>query len=219
MSGGYGEQPVIFYLANMRPFTTGIGQRTTTINERKRIKMDYLFVYSNGWYLKIDNVEKLLDYHEKMGGSQFEGALLMYLREGNPNKLPPEERIKRTGTKDYMYLQAAIIQAKKINGTILDGFRCLNIEIGFNQLHTLRKYGALYINKVGGHTFSLEYTQFYRRKELIFPDFTTSDIRIKQQPYGKHYYAYIGDMQVRGKDQIKWDTYDKAMEAALQLFN
>ncbi len=181
--------------------------------------MDYLFVYANGWHLKIDSIEKLIDYQQKIGDGRFEGALLMYMREGDPNSLLPEERIKRTGNKDYMYLQAAIIQAQKIDGTILDGFRCLNIEIGFNQLRILREHGAVYINKAGGHTFSLEYTQFCRRKELIFPDFTTSDIRIKKQPYGSHYYAYIGDMQVRGKGRLKWNTYDEAMETALHLFN
>lgn len=28
--------------------------------------IEYLFGYSQGWYLKIDTIEKLIDYHKKM---------------------------------------------------------------------------------------------------------------------------------------------------------
>ena len=76
------------------------------------------------------------------------------------------------------------------------------------------------INSVGGYyryyPTDKEYA-FVRRKELIFPDFKKDDIRIKQFPGGEHYYAYIGDMQVRDGNTLKWDSYQDAYEMALSL--
>lgn len=188
-------------------------------------KNEYLFVLAdNGWWLKIDNEEKLMDYHQKTGNGRFEGALSMYWRcEGNIdnilNGLSPKKRIEKMAEKDYKYLLAAYQLASKGNGSIIDGFLWLNIEIGTAQLRNIQKYGAVYINPAGGHTFCLEYSLFCRRKELIFPDFKEYDIRIKRYPYGNHYYAYIGDMQVRKGTDIKWNSHDAAYKCALSIIH
>lgn len=178
---------------------------------------DYLFVFDGGWWLKIDTIEKLADYHEKVGANKFEEAFRLYLQEEKPENMPLEERIKRANDRNLKYLQAAIMEAEKIGGSILDGFRCLNLEIGMSQMRHIREHGAVYINRGGGHTFSIEYTQFCRRKEPVFPDFKEKDIRIVKYPYGSHWYAYIGDMQVRNREDMKWNTYDAAKQAAMQL--
>lgn len=34
---------------------------------------------------------------------------------------------------------------------------------------------------------------------------------------GQHYYAYVGDMQVRDGDVLKWNTYDEASIRACAL--
>ena len=86
----------------------------------------------------------------------------------------------------------------------LMGFSMLRVEAGFSELKDLQKYGSVYINSAGGHTFGIEFTQFYRREELVFPNFTEDDIHIKQ--YGEkgiHWYAYIGDMQLHYGDKRK----------------
>lgn len=180
--------------------------------------MEYLFVYSDGGqWLKIESIEKLTDYHKKVDSNKFEGALRMYVDGVKIEELPLEERIKKMQERNYKYLQAAVIQAQKVEGTILDGFRCLNMEIGMNELRCIKENGAVYLNRAGGHTFALEYTQFCRRKELVFPDFKMSDIRIKQFQGGKHWYAFIGDMQVRNGKQLKWDTFHEAEQAANRI--
>lgn len=188
--------------------------------------MEYLFIfdeYSKGWWLKIDSVEKLADYHEKAGSGRYDRAMEMYLREGHPydilGKLSPEERIKKMQDKDFKRLQAAVMQAEKGDRTILDGFRCLNLEIGMGQMKTLEQYGAIYINCVGGYTFGLQYNQFCRRKNMVFPNFKESDIRIKRFEGGEHYYAYIGDMQVRDGNKLKWNSHDEAYSKALELIS
>lgn len=184
--------------------------------------MEYLFVYANGgWWLKLDSVEKLIDYHQKTDTGKYEESVLMYLHNGNPEEIMEnlsfEERIKIMNDRNFKLMQAAVIQAEKGNGTLLDGFRWLNIESGMRQLRTIQKYGAVFINPAGGQTFHLEYSQFCRRKELVFPDFKESDIRIKRYAEGKHYYAFIGDMQVRDGDELKWNTHEQAYQKALRL--
>ena len=52
---------------------------------------------------------------------------------------------------------------------------------------------------------------------MIFPTFCRSDIRAEQFKGGKHWYAYIGDMQVRNGDIMKWDTEEEARRAAEKL--
>lgn len=186
--------------------------------------MEYLFVYnesSKAWWLKIDSIDKLVDYHERTSDGRYDRALEMYLHEGHHyeilEKLSLAERIKKMKDKDFKRLQAAIMQAERGDKNILDGFRCLNLEIGMGQMRKLKQYGAIYINPVGGYNFQLQYTQYCRRKNLIFPNFEESDIRIRQFECGKHYYAYIGDVQVRDGNQLKWNTRDEAYKKALEL--
>lgn len=52
---------------------------------------------------------------------------------------------------------------------------------------------------------------------MIFPAFGRSDIRVERFKGGKHWYAYIGDMQVRNGDTMKWDTEEEARRAAKEL--
>lgn len=184
--------------------------------------MEYLFVYAdNGWWLKLDTIEGLIDYHQKTDGSRYENAMEMYLHkelpENNLEKLPLEERVQMMCSRDFKYLQAAVMQAEKGNGTIIDGFRWLNMEIGMSQLRIIQQYGAVFINPVGGHTFDVKYDQFCRRKELVFPDFKKSDIRIKRYQEGTHFYAFIGDMQVRDGESLKWNTREQAYQKALTV--
>ena len=48
-------------------------------------------------------------------------------------------------------------------------------------------------------------------------DFKESDIRIKQFQGGEHYYAYVGDMQVRDGENFKWNSYKEAYDKALEV--
>lgn len=194
------------------------------MQDAKKEKIEYFFVFdieSKGWWLKIDSIEKLVDYHEKTGSGKFDEAFSMYLNDGYPyeilEKLSVEERIKKMQDKDFKILLGAVMQAEKNELSILGGFRSLNIEIGLGQMRTMEEYGAIYINCVGGYTFGLNYNQFCRRKELVYPDFKASDIRIKQFQGGEHYYAYVGDIQVRDGEIFKWNSYKEAYDKALEV--
>lgn len=192
---------------------------------------EYLFVWDKdgGWYLKIDSVEALTDYYERTLPGKYEGAInlyreaLMEKEEGESvleyfMRKPAEERIRLTTSKDFMFMYAAILKAEKQEGaTFLDGLRFINLEAGGVALKDLRENGAVYFNSVGGKTFQVDYSQFCRRKELVFPCYSESDIRIGRFKGGTHYYAYIGDMQVRDGDILKWNTFDEAYKRACEI--
>ena len=79
---------------------------------------------------------------------------------------------------------------------------------------------TLLVNNTGGFKIKhegLKPKASVWRKELEFPHYYTSDIRIKRFDDGKHYYAYIGDTQVKDGDVLKWDTYDEAYDHAKQF--
>lgn len=188
--------------------------------------IEYLFVHDGQqWWLKLTEADQIADYHKKTAGSRYEGAINLYRKlrqEGREwhnllDGMELQERIKMMESKDFKYIQCAIIKAQQIEGTIFDGFRCLNMEIGMAQLDNIRKYGAVFINPAGGHTHGVETVQFCRRKQLVFPDFKKEDIRVRKFNGGQHWYAYIGDMQVRDGDQLKWNTKAAAQAAAEAL--
>lgn len=199
--------------------------------EVKMAEIDYLFLWdkNKGWWLKIDTIEKLADYYEHILPNRYEGAITLYkdcLFEKNEDESvleyimhkPFEERIRIMQTKDFQFMYMAIQKAeKRDNMTFLDGIRAINLEMGESDLRYIREDGAVYFNRVGGKTFSVDYVQFCRRKNLVFPDFKVSDIRVKQQTGGTHYYAYIGDMQVRDRNILKWNTFDEAYKRAYEL--
>ena len=97
----------------------------------------------------------------------------------------------------------------------------MTFTVAEQQLDTIHECGAIYINPVGGyHGYSKdkEYA-FVRRKDIVFPDFKKEHIRVKSFPGGDHFYAYIGDMQVRDGDILKWDTYEEAYNQALSILD
>jgi len=193
---------------------------------KKADGMKYLFVYDGKvWWLKLTNPEQLIDYH-KQTSSRYEGAIKLYMEMRQEGKefhdfmgsLPFEERIRLMDSRDYKYLQCALIKAQKTGGNIFDGFRGLTVETGATELGTIREYGAVFINPAGGHTHGVETMQFCYRKQPIFPCFKYEEIRVKRFEGGHHWYAYIGDVQVRdGDNKIKWDTEEEARRAAEAL--
>ena len=95
---------------------------------------EYLFIYDGEmWWLKLTDVEQIIDYH-KQTDSRYEGAVSLYMKFRQEGKewynllddMPLQERIEIMQRKDFKYLQCAIIKAQQVEGSIFDGFRCLN---------------------------------------------------------------------------------------------
>ena len=192
--------------------------------------MDYLFVMEDGggWRLKVDSMEKLTDYFEHTLPVKYEGAINLY-RQSLLDKTEEEtvlehimskplaERIALMKTNDFRLMYAAILLAEKQeHATFLDGFRLLNLEVGEAAIKNLRERGAVYFNSKGGKTHGVTAKQFCRRKNLIFPQYKESDIRISQFTGGTHYYAYVGDMQIGDGKILKWNSYEEAYKKACE---
>lgn len=122
--------------------------------------------------------------------------------------------------------RAVVMYGQKNSLSIFDAIQGFEGMIASQRIGLIEEYGAIYLNRVGGHTFmhhtDIEYAVI-RRKKLTWPDFKRSEIRVKSFEGGEHFYAYIDDVQVkqgRGNDTImKWDTYDEAYRAALSYID
>jgi hypothetical protein len=174
---------------------------------------EYIFVWKyGGWWLKINTPEQLFDYYENTEGKWTQTfSRLINSKEFGTGTEHADNLSFAIGTyginRNYNPIQATI------------GFR---YEMMRNQLKYLLESGEIYINKNGGYhckSKEKEYSQFIRRTEFVFPDFKENEIKVERFPGGNHFYAYIGDMQVRDGDTLKWDTYEEALNKAKEYIN
>lgn len=208
--------------------------------EEKPIQFTFIFAKSpreaRGWWLKITDMETLLAYVSKsQGNPRIEKAFNMYTRlhtigqQSYPKKsvrevleeLPQKERMEYmldpSGAWNTMY--GAIMEAEKVGGTILDGFRCLNIGVGATYMRHIKEDGVCFINRYGGCNAIIEYDDFCKKNDLVWPDFNRNDIRVKQFPGGKHWYAYVGSMEVHNGDTLRFPSKSEAESAALAIID
>lgn len=210
------------------------------MNEEKPVRFTFVHAKApeeaKGWWLKITDIETLTAYAVKTrGNARMRKAFDLYCelhqkgQEYSPaksvkevlNEMPAEERVQNMIKNPSVYntLYGAIAMAESVNGTILDGFRCLNMESGSAYLRHIRQDGVCFINKMGGCNDFIEYDDWCSRNDLIWPDFKMSDIRLKQYPKGRHWYAFIGDMEVHNGDTLRFDTKEDAHMAAANIVN
>lgn len=174
--------------------------------------------HNQGWWLRIQSMEELLDYLELTYPTQSAKIIQNYLNDKSELAVPNPE-------------SESLTQAVVLYGQKNPGFTIYQAIAGFNSMRithlvkNLEEYGTVYINCVGGSTFKYNDIEYavVRRSNLVWPDYKEEDIRIKRFEGGDHFYAYIGDVQVKqgtGNDTIiKWDTYDEAYQAALSYIN
>lgn len=186
--------------------------------------MEYLFVHdkNGGWWLKVTTAEQVLDYVTQ--STLYGEGLDLYwelVKQGiEPLHLPLDKRIEfMTGERSraFMSMQGAITEAVKYECSIVDGFKAMRLEFAENMMKEIRESGACYANSVGGMTFGVEADNFCRRSSLTFPQFNKDDIRVKRFDNGTHFYAYIGDIQVRQGEILKWNSFDEAYKMALSM--
>lgn len=171
---------------------------------------NYLFTnIDKVWYLKITDIEKLDDYYNKTDAKW--GQILLKAVDilNGENNVSYDDKIAKY----------AIMIAEKNRINIITAVEKVKLDILQKQLDLLLDGYTLLINRSGGYSIKKEYedTNFAFRKELVFPNFTEDDIRVKKFPQGAHYYAYIDDVEVHDGDIIKWDTYQMAYNKAKEL--
>ena len=174
----------------------------------------YRFVFKdNGWWLKISSIEELDDYYNKVDNMRASDCFekLINSREfgAKDGKLKPHADAQAMALGFY----AINRKLNPIEATLMmqeDKYKV--------QSSCLDDGDSLYINSVGGwHSGSYECDMWYDSEDIVFPDLQQDDIKVKQFPMGTHYYAYVGSLQVRDGNTLKWDTYEEAYNHAIAL--
>lgn len=171
--------------------------------------MEYTFVLKDkgtvnqGWWLKISNISQLEDYISRIGSPKIVRGIFN-AREYYDNKAHADT-----------LAQAIICKATHDNKSVVDAGLDLQGAMIRSQIDALT-IGPIYINAYGGWHSGGEYSDWLHRDKPIFPDFGKEQIRVKKFEGGSHYYAYIGDLQIRDGEILKWNTYSEAYNQALK---
>lgn len=168
-----------------------------------------------GWWLACNNLDQLLEFHERTRERFGKALIHSALKDDNELtdwdkniSLIAELEATRSGDSTAVALSA-----------VMGGI----VSLQATEIHNGK---TVWINKAGGWNtfFKPEQAEAtVSRKNIIFPCYTKEDIRISKytgNDYGRHFYAYIGDIEIsegEGNDKkIKWNTYDEAYKAALK---
>ena len=173
--------------------------------------MTWTFIKEKDWQLRIDSEEQLVEYYVENeildNDREHFHRLIKYNGESSYNKV------------SHSVFGGAVERISKEYGfSYDDAYEYLKDVQLFSMLNVLKKTGAIYINRYGGfhgERKDMDMTRFVHREDLEWPRYSFDDIRIKKFDDGTHYYAYIGDAQVRDENgALKWDTEEDARKAA-----
>ena len=174
--------------------------------------MKYRFVLRDkgtplqGWWLKISTLEELLNYHERTESQMVTGFKRLV-------GIQKSAGAETAGVEMYIESYAA-----NRGLSLVEASSEIDAGILGDQMGLLLKGYNVYINQRGGWFFGArDYSDWYDSENLVFPDFTEKQIRIEQWGGGKHYYAYVGKLQVKDGDTIKWNTYEEAYRQAMTV--
>lgn len=169
----------------------------------------FVFLYNgSGWFLKIASLEVLNRYMEEVWAIRKEDLLHDLKRiaeKSHPtsNIISMCEVLANAKGTDiwYEFQRTRETQHRQMSAMVLEDI-------------------TLYVNSNGGYCQSLDkITNRYESERLMWPVFSEEDIRIKKWPGGTHYYAYIGPVQVKDFDVVKWDSESDARMAAMAYVN
>lgn len=165
----------------------------------------YVFLYDgHGWYLVLNSLPALNEYLDMIWNIRKEDLLR------------DMERIKKHlhPTSDIIYNCHVLAGAK--GSTVWGEYQALKEKQYQGMTEMFLKEGILYVNSDGGYCpFLTETKNRYESETMEWPAFKEEDIRIKQWPGGTHWYAYIGPIQVKEFDVVKWDNEADARAAAM----
>ena len=166
-----------------------------------------------GWWLKITTFVQLIQYVNATG-DKYRRAFENLIKDKayNQTSVVHGPHLKEAPLAEYAHLYAINHECSHKNALM---------QISTQQMHNmntlLEQKGFIHINKNGGFCSHPEKPDaVIHQKELIFPEFKKSDIRISKFPQGHHYYAFVGNVQVKNGDICKWNTYDEAYRQAKQ---
>lgn len=192
------------------------GEEHKVVEYSNDIKNEFTFIFMNdGWWLKVSTVEELKQYLLETE-SNWEGIL--------DNLLNSKEFIRYGNEHDgEIATSIGFFGLNGIDATILFRERIIS-----DQLNEIKNGNTIVINSVGGYFIlndkglngdTKKYSQWCKRKELKFPDFSKENLKIERFPLGNHWYIYLDGVQLRDKDKIKWNSYEEAYNYASKFID
>lgn len=179
---------------------------------------------NQGWWLKLSSVDELCDYYQEISLVRNEKVFENYVygKEWNCYHKDTKNVSHCPHMKEAGLTDAIVRYGSARNYNILQAIQGFTAMVAEQQLDSIRENGAIYVNQMGGYHGYYEKDKEYavvQREKLIFPEFQKADIRIKKFPYGQHFYAYVGDIEVKTDTACKWNTYEEALRQAEKYLN
>lgn len=183
--------------------------------------------FHNGytWWLRIETLEQLIKYCEQVDEHRFGGAMMtVAYHRMDGNKKPYNN--KHDGFAADLDTLNGIMAEDLLTTTAK-----LRLMAHETYLKNFMRFGFVNINKFGGcNSCDWPMNIVINKNDLIFPLYSRKDVTIKTfqiaeakvgvyRPYYQyHWYAYIGDVQLKNGDIEKWNTRDEAEKFVDSLF-
>ena len=166
----------------------------------------FVFLYNGyGWFLKLDSLDMLNRYVKEIWDIRKAECLSDLERIRN----------KLHSTSDIATLCQILADVKGTD--TWQEFEVLRESQYAEMTRMILEGSTLYVNANGGYSMTMgEAVNRCESETLMWPVFSEKDIRIKKWPGGDHYYAYIGPIQVKESDTLKWDSESDARMAAIR---
>lgn len=188
--------------------------------------MSWKFVHNGTcWWIRIESPEQLLEYLKATDSHRYGDNIMRILRRHNQGHTSEDNH--------GMYPVSDAIEALWRNSGkgIFEIAGKLMINCHNTYYNLLDEFGFVDINECGGcNSFSEKVKAVKYSDKLVFPHYSVKDIRIKTYKneelkvgtvrpsgYKYHYYAYLGDINLKDGDKVKWDTYQEAYDFAKQF--
>lgn len=161
---------------------------------------------NNGWWLIISDIEQLLTYKDKTS-SKYGHAIV-------------NNAIGKTNPYQRLYDAAEILAASR-NISIVEAMCALADSMTQRQIDEITSGKTIWFNECGGWNYGLKgVSATVYRDKILFPNYTEKDIRISKWGGGQHFYAKVGEIEVKevvdGEIIMKWNTRDEAYKKALE---
>ena len=184
--------------------------------------MKWKFIHNGtSWWLRIETAEQLSEYIRLTDGKRFGESMLNIANRAKRDKLDDTHNVSPMASAIQTLWQCSGEPLDLVTGRVM--VACHN-----TYWKLLRECGFIHINPVGGcNAFATDIKAVEYRDNLIFPHYTEKDIRIRtweweekkngvKRPsgYKYHWYAYLGDLQLKDGDIEKWDTREEALAFA-----
>lgn len=165
----------------------------------------------HSWMLECNDALTLIEHNNKYMATEIEDGVHDVFTVEN------EYRHLRTDYGRGIQQLADIREQSLLDAAI--GMESLITE---GKVRVLNTHGHLLLRENGTymlHNDTDTIVEEMLSDEMLYPNYTLEDIRVKQWQGGVHWYAHIGKLSVSMNGESKWNTQSYARQMAVEYFN